>query len=67
MDKLFLNFFLIRLRDYYLFQLHKIFLVFFNNADVKFPVPGPTSRIDLFSILTMFAILSIIFGSTKKF
>ena len=35
--------------------------------DVKFPVPGPTSKINLFLTLTIFTILFKIFLSVKKF
>ena len=50
------------------FSITIIFLGFlFNIALVKFPVPGPISKIFLSLMLTILTILSIIFWSIKKF
>ena len=50
------------------FSIRKILLgLFFKISLVKFPVPGPTSKISLPLIDTVLIILSIIFLSIKKF
>ena len=46
---------------------YSFFGFFLSIKEVRFPVPGPTSRTILSSIGTILAILSKIFLSTRKF